>query len=146
HHAEARADPPLGAGPLRAPHRTPQGGLTAARLRLPRLSPPSGFSYVQGGVSRSREPGGAVPEIPYVDIQPLDQEAIREILRRNHVGRIAYCYQNRVGLEPRHAVFGDDWIWARTSPGTRLAVVERNWWVAFAVGAVDALFEWRSVV
>src|SRR5690606_17097970 len=31
HHAEARADPPLGAGPLRAPHRTPQGGLTAAR-------------------------------------------------------------------------------------------------------------------
>ncbi len=87
-----------------------------------------------------------MPKIPYVDIQPLDQEAIREILRRNHVGRIAYCYQNRVDIEPIHYVFDDDWIWARTSPGTKLAVVQRNWWVAFEVDEIDALFEWRSVV
>lgn len=87
-----------------------------------------------------------MPASPYVDIRPLDQEAIRELLRRHNVGRIAYCFHNRVDIEPIHYVYADDWIWARTSPGTKLSVVRRNWWVAFEVDEIDALFEWRSVV
>lgn len=76
----------------------------------------------------------------------LDRLEIDEILARNHVGRIAFSFRDRVDIEPIHYVYDDGWIYGRTQPGTKLTVIRHNYWVAFEVDEVDDFFQWRSVV
>lgn len=77
----------------------------------------------------------------------LDRERCIEILARNHVGRIAYAWQNHVDIEPLHYVYHDGWLYGRTSHGTKIDVTGTTWWpVAFEVDEVEDLFRWRSVV
>jgi nitroimidazol reductase NimA-like FMN-containing flavoprotein (pyridoxamine 5'-phosphate oxidase superfamily) len=68
------------------------------------------------------------------------------LLARNHVGRIAYSFHNRVDIEPVHYVFADDAIYFRTEPGTKVATLAHVPWVAFEVDEVAGPFDWRSVV
>lgn len=49
-----------------------------------------------------------------------------ELLRRNHVGRIAFTFHDRVDIEPISYVFADDWLYGRTSPGTKVATVRHH--------------------
>jgi nitroimidazol reductase NimA-like FMN-containing flavoprotein (pyridoxamine 5'-phosphate oxidase superfamily) len=74
-----------------------------------------------------------------------EAEAI-EVLRRNHIGRVAFIHEGRVDIEPLHYVYEDDWIYGRTSFGEKLNAVQRQWWVAFEVDEINGLFDWRSVV
>ena len=76
----------------------------------------------------------------------LDRAEIDEILSRNHVGRIAFSFRDRVAIEPIHYVYDDGWIYGRTQPGTKLTVIRHNYWVAFEVDEIDDFFQWRSVV
>jgi nitroimidazol reductase NimA-like FMN-containing flavoprotein (pyridoxamine 5'-phosphate oxidase superfamily) len=77
----------------------------------------------------------------------LDREQCIAILARNHVGRIAYAWQNHVDIEPLHYVYHDGWLYGRTSHGAKLEVTGGTWWpVAFEVDEVEGLFQWRSVV
>ncbi|MDQ6886204.1 MAG: pyridoxamine 5'-phosphate oxidase family protein [Gemmatimonadota bacterium] len=76
----------------------------------------------------------------------LDDRESRELLARNHVGRMAYALHDRVDILPIHYVCDDNWIYARTSPSHKLAVLQHNKWVAFEVDEVEGLFNWRSVV
>jgi uncharacterized protein len=69
-----------------------------------------------------------------------------ELLRRNHVGRLAFTFHDRVDIEPISYVFADQWLYGRTSPGTKLATVRHHPWVAFEVDEVEGRFDWRSVV
>lgn len=69
-----------------------------------------------------------------------------ELLRRNHVGRIAFTFHDRVDIEPISYVFAEDWLYGRTSPGTKVATVRHHPWVAFEVDEIDGRFDWRSVV
>jgi nitroimidazol reductase NimA-like FMN-containing flavoprotein (pyridoxamine 5'-phosphate oxidase superfamily) len=69
-----------------------------------------------------------------------------DLLERHHVGRIAFTFHDRVDIEPISYVFRDGWVYARTSPGTKLTVVAHNPWVAFEVDEVESRFDWRSVV
>jgi uncharacterized protein len=80
-------------------------------------------------------------------IRRLDVQECREILARNHVGRIAYAWRNHVDIEPLHYVLDGEWLYGRTSPGTKLDVTGEDWWpVAFEVDEVEGIFHWRSVV
>ncbi len=68
------------------------------------------------------------------------------LLERNHVGRIAYSFRNRVDIEPISYVFADGAIYMRTAPGTKLTLLAHVPWVAFEVDEVEGPFDWRSVV
>ena len=84
---------------------------------------------------------------PRPRIRTLSREECDRILARNHVGRIAYARANQVDIEPLHYVFDGQWLYGRTSPGTKLQATGEQWWpVAFEVDEVEGLFQWRSVV
>jgi nitroimidazol reductase NimA-like FMN-containing flavoprotein (pyridoxamine 5'-phosphate oxidase superfamily) len=76
----------------------------------------------------------------------LSREQSEQVLGRNHVGRIAFTFHDRVDIEPLHYVFDDGWIYGRTSQGTKLTTIAHHRWVAFEVDEVRDLFDWRSVV
>ena len=69
-----------------------------------------------------------------------------EMLSRHYVGRLAFTFRDRVDIEPISYLFRDGWIYARTSVGTKLTVVEHNPWVAFEIDEVESRYDWRSVV
>jgi len=76
----------------------------------------------------------------------LDRAEIDEVLRRNQVGRIAFSLHDRVDVEPIHYVYDGEWIYGRTAPGEKLAMLAHNHWLAFEVDEVRGVFDWRSVV
>lgn len=69
-----------------------------------------------------------------------------DVLRRNHYGRIAFTLHDRVDVEPVHYVLDGDWLYIRTSKGTKVAMLRRGPWVAFEVDEVRGPFDWTSVV
>jgi uncharacterized protein len=77
-------------------------------------------------------------ELPHADAVAL--------LERNHVGRIAYAFHDRVDIEPIGYVYRDGWIYLRTSPGAKLATLHHHQWIAFQVDDVQSPFDWQSVV
>ena len=76
----------------------------------------------------------------------LGEAEMRELLQRNHVGRIAFSFHDRVDIEPIHYVYGGNWLYCRTSAGAKLATLAHRPWVAFEVDEVAGVFDWRSVV
>lgn len=79
-------------------------------------------------------------------IRTLSRAEIDDVLLRNHVGRIAYAFHDRVDIEPIHYVYENGRVYGRTSTGAKLATLRHNPWVAFEVDEVDGLFDWVSVV
>ncbi len=80
------------------------------------------------------------------EFRTLSREEIAAVLRRNHVGRIAFAHHDRVDIQPIHYVFAGGWIYGRTAPGAKLTAVRHNRWVAFEVDEIEEMFVWRSVV
>ena len=76
----------------------------------------------------------------------LDDSEMNALLSRNHVGRIAFSFRNRVDIQPIHYIFADNAIYMRTEPGSKLTTLAHAPWVAFEVDEVDGPFDWRSVV
>ena len=76
----------------------------------------------------------------------LSRDEIEAILTRNHIGRLAYAFHDRVGIVPLHYVYAHGWIYGRTAHGGKLDAITHHRWVAFEVDEVDAPFDWRSVV
>jgi nitroimidazol reductase NimA-like FMN-containing flavoprotein (pyridoxamine 5'-phosphate oxidase superfamily) len=76
----------------------------------------------------------------------LDHEEIAAILARNHVGRLAFSFRDRVDIEPIHYAYRDGYLYCRTEAGTKLTTLARHPWVAFEVDEVHGLFRWQSVV
>ena len=68
------------------------------------------------------------------------------LLGRNHVGRLAYSFRDAVDIVPLYYAYADDWIYARTSPGQKLAKLRHHRWVAFEVDEIYGMFDWSSVV
>lgn len=68
------------------------------------------------------------------------------MLARHHVGRIAYSFHDRVDIEPIHYVVDGNWIYGRTSIGTKVATLAHHPWCAFEVDEVRDTFDWESVV
>jgi len=78
----------------------------------------------------------------FVDLP--EGEAIA-LLKRNHVGRLAFSFHDRVDVEPISYVYDDGFIYGRTSPGTKLTTVKHHPWVAFQVDEIEGRYDWRSV-
>jgi nitroimidazol reductase NimA-like FMN-containing flavoprotein (pyridoxamine 5'-phosphate oxidase superfamily) len=79
----------------------------------------------------------------------LDKEACVELLRRNHVGRIAYSVADHVDIEPLHYALDEESglvLCLRTTPGSKVAKLAHNQWAAFEVDEIDGPVAWRSVV
>src|SRR5690606_35876579 len=76
----------------------------------------------------------------------LDEPEARAVLARNHVGRVAYSFRDRVDIEPIHYVVDGNWIYGRTSIGTKLTTLAHHPWCAFEVDEVRDTFDWESVV
>jgi uncharacterized protein len=76
----------------------------------------------------------------------LSREEAVDLLTRSHVGRLAFSFHDRVDIEPISYVLSDDWLYARTSPGTKLSVVRHHPWVAFEVDEIRSRTDWKSVV
>lgn len=97
--------------------------------------------------SRSKRVGKVSPR-PVIrpSFQALDSRHCERILARNHVGRLAFSLHDRVDIEPLHYIFMGEWLYGRTSIGSKLEAIAHNHWVAFEVDEVDGVFDWRSVV
>lgn len=76
----------------------------------------------------------------------LSRDECDALLARNHVGRVAFSFHDRVDLEPVHYVYADGWLYGRTAPGAKVAILRHHPWVAFEIDEVEGLFDWRSVV
>jgi uncharacterized protein len=76
----------------------------------------------------------------------LTERDCRALLRRHHAGRLAFTFRDIVDIEPISYVLDGPWLYARTAPGTKLAKLKHNPFVAFEVDEIEGPFDWRSVV
>ena len=76
----------------------------------------------------------------------LTAEESHALLRRQHVGRIAFTLHDRVDIEPISYVADGEWLFGRTSVGTKLATLLHHPWCAFETDEVRDMFDWESVV
>jgi uncharacterized protein len=79
-------------------------------------------------------------------IVELSREEGLRLLAAQRVGRIAFSFHDRVDIEPIAYVYDDGWIYARTSPGTKLTTVRHHPYVAFEIDDIRGAGDWRSVV
>ena len=79
-------------------------------------------------------------------ITAMSAGACQAMLVHHHVGRMAFCFHERVDITPIHYVYSDGWLFARTSHGAKMDVLAHAPWVAFEVDEVEDVFDWRSVV
>jgi nitroimidazol reductase NimA-like FMN-containing flavoprotein (pyridoxamine 5'-phosphate oxidase superfamily) len=76
----------------------------------------------------------------------LREQDARALLARNHVGRLAFSYKDRVDIQPIHYVYDNNWLLGRTGVGSKLVMLAHHPWCAFEVDEVHGLFHWDSVV
>lgn len=76
----------------------------------------------------------------------LSDEDARSLLRRQSVGRVAFSRHDRVDIEPINYASDGEWIFGRTSGGTKLTTLLHHPWCAFETDEVRGLFDWESVV
>ena len=79
-------------------------------------------------------------------IRALTQRECAAMLARNHVGRLAFAFHDRVDIQPLHYVYEAGWLYGRTAEGAQLVTLAHNQWVAFEVDEVRGLLDWSSVV
>jgi nitroimidazol reductase NimA-like FMN-containing flavoprotein (pyridoxamine 5'-phosphate oxidase superfamily) len=76
----------------------------------------------------------------------LDRDECEALLKRQHVGRIAFLADSEVDIEPIGYVYLDGWLFGRTSHGAKIQSLGHKPWVAFEVDEIAGPFDWRSVV
>ena len=76
----------------------------------------------------------------------LTARQCRALLKRHGFGRLAFTFKDRVDIEPIGYVLDGQWLYGRTSRGTKMVQLKHNPWVAFEVDEVEGPFDWRSVV
>jgi nitroimidazol reductase NimA-like FMN-containing flavoprotein (pyridoxamine 5'-phosphate oxidase superfamily) len=76
----------------------------------------------------------------------LSREETETVLARNHVGRIAFSFHDVVDIRPIHYVWGEGWLFGRTSPGDKLVTLQHHQWIAFEVDEISGPFDWTSVI
>lgn len=81
-----------------------------------------------------------------ISFRTLSADECQALLASQHLGRLAYAYKQRVDIEPLHYVADGEWLYLRTSHGTKVAMLEHQPWVAFEVDDVRGMFDWESVV
>ena len=80
------------------------------------------------------------------NIKHLTRPEMEAMLRRHHVGRIAFRDERRVDIEPISYVYQDGALYGRAAPGTRMNALAGHPWVAFEIDEIRGPFDWQSVV
>ena len=80
------------------------------------------------------------------DFFELSRDDAVALLARNHFGRLAFSFRDRVDIEPISYVFSNGSLYGRTSHGTKLTTLRHDPWIAFEVDEIEGHFDWRSVV
>ena len=83
------------------------------------------------------------PTPTFLDMTRAEAE---ELLSRNHVGRLAFSFHDRVDIQPLSYAFESPWIYLRTEEGAKITTLAHHPWAAFEVDEVEGPFDWRSVV
>src|SRR6476469_1118962 len=98
--------------------------------------------------SPTAQPDAAFPPARKGDVtfSELNRDEIEAMLLRNNVGRLAFSLHDRVDIQPIHYVYERGWLYGRTSEGEKMATLQHNQWVAFAIDEIKDTFDWRSVV
>jgi nitroimidazol reductase NimA-like FMN-containing flavoprotein (pyridoxamine 5'-phosphate oxidase superfamily) len=78
--------------------------------------------------------------------EDLSVDECRDVLARNHVGRLAFLRTGAVDIQPVAFVLRNNWIVMRSAYGTKIAALEESPYVAFEVDEVRGPFDWVSVV
>jgi nitroimidazol reductase NimA-like FMN-containing flavoprotein (pyridoxamine 5'-phosphate oxidase superfamily) len=76
----------------------------------------------------------------------LTDDECRDLLSRNHVGRLAFVRGNHVDIQPVGYVAEGSWLFMRSAEGTKLEALAHTPYVAFEVDEIRSAFDWRSVV
>lgn len=76
----------------------------------------------------------------------LTLDESRALLASQQVGRLAFTHHDRVDIEPLNYVSDGEWIFGRTSKGTKLSTLLHHPWCAFETDDVRGMFDWSSVV
>jgi len=79
-------------------------------------------------------------------IRELSRAESESLLARFWTARLAFCYHDRVDIEPIHYVYDAPWIFGRTGVGQKLLSLAHNQWCALEADDVRGVFEWESVV
>ena len=87
-----------------------------------------------------------MPKLTTPTIRDLTRDECLAFLAKGNVGRIAFTLHDRVDIAPVHYVTDGQWIFGRTSTGTKLGTLLHNPWCAFETDDARGLFEWTSVV
>ena len=69
-----------------------------------------------------------------------------QVLDSGNVGRLAFTLHDHVDIEPVNYACDGEWLFGRTSAGTKLSMLLHNPWCAFETDTVGGLFDWASVV
>lgn len=83
---------------------------------------------------------------PTVSIATMSHAQCEAMLRRNHFGRIAFTFHDKVSIEPISYVWDKGWMYGRTSQGSKWLTLLHHPWVAFEIDEVESEFHWKSVV
>ena len=76
----------------------------------------------------------------------LSEDESRELLRRNHVGRLCFVRNGQPDITPVHYVADGPWIFVRSAPGAKMDAVAHHPYVAFEVDEISGALDWQSVV
>ena len=79
-------------------------------------------------------------------VRELTVGECRSFLATRSTGRIAFSLHDRVDVQPFNYVSDGDWIFGRTSEGSKLTTLRENPWCAFETDEVRGLLDWTSVV
>lgn len=80
------------------------------------------------------------------EFRELSPAECREVLDRNHVGRLAFVRGRGVDIEPLGYAHKRDWLFLRSAYGAKIEALAHNPFVAFEVDEIRGPFDWRSVV
>jgi len=86
------------------------------------------------------------PDVNNPVFATLSADESRELLSRNHIGRLAFMHRNRVDVEPLGYVSAGAWLFMRSAGGSKLEALAHTPYVAFEVDEIRSVFDWRSVV
>ena len=76
----------------------------------------------------------------------LSREDCLKVLELNRVGRLAFMNGPSIDIEPLGYVSRGDWLFFRSSYGTKLEALSHNPFVAFQVDQIASPTSWASVV
>ena len=76
----------------------------------------------------------------------LTKSECRQVFGRNKVGRLAFVAGDSVDIVPVHYVFDGEWIYGRTSGGSRLSTIRDGQRVALEIDEHRGTFDWLSAV